>query len=212
MDQHQELLAAVRSALDVLYGAGAPLASRATRRAAERSLLSLRRADARSAMGVCVVLLQGTDAAAATFAAQTVAHLCRFQEPGTNWPSSLLDLLRAAVEGRAGKPVLTQLSLAICALTARKRAWAAPELVTAVCQQLEVGLPADAVLRGHVAALRTSTWIEPKPARPILTLSPRGRHRLDADGQAMGPHVPPGILPAHDGRLPRDPAANLHSW
>ena len=88
----QELLAAVQSALAVQYGAESQHATRAMRRAADRTLLSLRRAEPRSAMQICVHLLEGTDQAAAIFAAQTVAHLCRFVEPETTWAAALLGL------------------------------------------------------------------------------------------------------------------------
>lgn len=148
-----DTLAPIRAALAVIYGAGAATASRSERRAAERTLLGLRSAEPSTAMNACVALMQGSDVAASTFAAQNIAHLCRFREPDATWPSALLGLLGAAVVAGHSKPVLTQLSLGVCALAARRRAWAAHELVGVVCQQLHaVGPGASAV--GLVAALR----------------------------------------------------------
>ena len=165
-----DTLAPIRAALDVIYGAGAATATRSSRRAAERTLLSLRSAEPSAAMNACVTLMQGSDVAASTFAAQTIAHLCRFREPDSTWPSALLGLLGAAVAGGHSKPVLTQLSLGVCALTARKRAWSAHELVGTVCQQLHaVGPTASAA--GFIAALRLLALLPEEMASDRLALS-----------------------------------------
>ena len=144
------LLASLRGALDVLYGdaAAASPPSRHTRRAAERELLALRRDDPTVAMHACVELLNSANAGFALFAAQTVAHLCRFKTPEPTWAAALLGLIFSALD--KAKPVLTQLSLAICALIARRHAWAAPEVVGAICQHLNV----QSSVPGLLAALR----------------------------------------------------------
>ena len=163
----QELLAAVQSALAVQYGAESQHATRAMRRAADRTLLSLRRAEPRSAMQICVHLLEGTDQAAAIFAAQTVAHLCRFVEPETTWAAALLGLLHAAVDARLARSIQTPLSLAVCALIARKRgAWAANELVGAICEQLNASTSAASL----IAALRLLSLLPEEMSSDQLAL------------------------------------------
>ena len=163
----QELLAAVQSALAVQYGGESQHATRAMRRAADRTLLSLRRAEPRSAMQICVHLLEGTDQAAAIFAAQTVAHLCRFVEPETTWAAALLGLLRAAVDARLARSIQTPLSLAVCALIARKRgAWAANELVGAICEQLNASTSAASL----IAALRLLSLLPEEMSSDQLAL------------------------------------------
>lgn len=124
------LLSSVRHALGVLYGPG--VASKNDRRLAEAELLVLRKADAISAMGVCVQLLKADNVPSAMFAAQTITHLCRYGDADASWPElvrsprwidSVLELLRSAADQGHPKAVITSLGLGVCALFARKRGW-----------------------------------------------------------------------------------------
>ena len=126
------MLAETRAALDVLYGPEAVRAERATRRQAEKTLLQLRRADAAQALDVCVALLATPNDPSAVFAAQTVAFLCRNKDPTASWADAVLGLLRSAVDAGHAKAVQTALSLAVCALVARLKAWPAATLVASV--------------------------------------------------------------------------------
>ena len=163
----EALLHETRQALNVLYGDPSAQVTRQLRRAAERQLLALRKAEPATAMNVCVSLLGEGNPAAATFAAQTVAHLCRFREPETTWGAALLGLLHGALTAGHSKAVLTQLSLAVCALTARKRAWAAPELIGAVVQHLHAPASPSAL----VAALRLLALLPEEMHSDQLALS-----------------------------------------
>ena len=122
------MLSDVRDALDLLYGANAATLPRSVRREAEKTLLTLRRLPAAEAMAICTSLL--TDGpASALFAAQTTAHLCRTQEPGDTGADAVLGLLRAAVAAGFSNAILTQFSLAVCALVGRLKAWPMVALV-----------------------------------------------------------------------------------
>ena len=136
MQQHDALLSETTHALGILYGPSAASASRPERRRAEKALLALRKANPNAAMHVATTLLSSPDPAYALAMSQTIAHLCRSSMPESTWADALLHVLQAAADGGRARPVLTGLSLAICALIARKHAWPAPELVGAVCRGL----------------------------------------------------------------------------
>ena len=121
-----------RAAIGVLYGPEAAAQTRQTRRRAEKTLLGLRGVEANEAMQVCVALLSTPQDPAAVFAAQTVAFLCRTKEPGPEWAGSVVSLLRASIETGHARAVTTALSLGVCALVVRLKAWPASALIPAV--------------------------------------------------------------------------------
>ena len=174
MDASQAMLAEMRAALQTLYGPNPP--QRVERRTAEKTLLSLRRADAEAAVPVCVALLTPpTDAAAAAYGAQTLAQLCQTRPKQPGWYEATLGLLRAAVEVPHSPPVLTSLSLAICALLVRPplSSSALATFVSSVCEHL--GLQRSPA---HAAAtLRLFTLVAEELANDRLGLSET--HRIE---------------------------------